>query len=162
MSIFRFTLKEKNNEKHLEQELIYSKDGQLIYEAKDRWPTMLEFFNDKGWLEKRMIFEDGKSASELSRKDEIFESQSGLISIAGGKLTGYRKMSERIVDLVAKRMENRYELEFREVQTENILNNEIMISSGLNPGEIIATAGVNYLQDGQTVKLLDKHVQQYN
>lgn len=50
----------------------------------------------------------------------------------------------------------------RQVQTENILNNEIMISSGLNPGEIIATAGVNYLQDGQIVKLLDKHVQQYN
>lgn len=50
----------------------------------------------------------------------------------------------------------------RQVQTENILNNEILVSSGLNPGEIIAAAGVNFLQDGQTVKLLDKHVQQYN
>jgi glycerol-3-phosphate dehydrogenase len=47
-----------------------------------------------------LIHEDGKSASELSRKDEIFESTSGLISIAGGKLTGYRKMAERVVDLV--------------------------------------------------------------
>lgn len=45
-----------------------------------------------------LIHEDGKSASELSRKDEIFESETGLISIAGGKLTGYRKMAERIVD----------------------------------------------------------------
>src|SRR5258708_30793120 len=50
-----------------------------------------------------LIHEDGKSASELSRKDEIFESPSGLISIAGGKLTGYRKMAERVVDLVVKR-----------------------------------------------------------
>ncbi|MBI3482692.1 MAG: glycerol-3-phosphate dehydrogenase/oxidase, partial [Bacteroidetes bacterium] len=49
-----------------------------------------------------LIHEDGKSASELSRKDEIFESPSGLISIAGGKLTGYRKMAERVVDLVVK------------------------------------------------------------
>ena len=49
-----------------------------------------------------LIHEDGKSASELSRKDEIFESKSGLISIAGGKLTGYRKMAERVVDLVVK------------------------------------------------------------
>jgi glycerol-3-phosphate dehydrogenase len=49
-----------------------------------------------------LIHEDGKSASELSRKDEIFESHSGLISIAGGKLTGYRKMAERVVDLVVK------------------------------------------------------------
>jgi glycerol-3-phosphate dehydrogenase len=49
-----------------------------------------------------LIHEEGKSASELSRKDEIFESESGLISIAGGKLTGYRKMSERVVDLIIK------------------------------------------------------------
>lgn len=52
-----------------------------------------------------LIHEDGKSASELSRKDEIFESGSGLLSIAGGKLTGYRKMAERIVDLVMEKME---------------------------------------------------------
>jgi glycerol-3-phosphate dehydrogenase len=50
-----------------------------------------------------LIHEEGKSASELSRKDEIFESPSGLISIAGGKLTGYRKMAERVVNLVAKK-----------------------------------------------------------
>ncbi|HMQ47240.1 MAG TPA: glycerol-3-phosphate dehydrogenase/oxidase [Saprospiraceae bacterium] len=43
-----------------------------------------------------LIYESGKSASEMSRKDEIFESDRGLISIAGGKLTGYRKMAERI------------------------------------------------------------------
>ena len=49
-----------------------------------------------------LIHEDGKSASELSRKDEIFVSTSGLISIAGGKLTGYRKMAERVVDKVVE------------------------------------------------------------
>lgn len=47
-----------------------------------------------------LIYEDGKSASEVSRKDEVFVSKSGLISIAGGKLTGYRKMAEKTVDLV--------------------------------------------------------------
>ena len=50
-----------------------------------------------------LIHEEGKSASELSRKDEIFESISGLISIAGGKLTGYRKMGERVIDLVSEK-----------------------------------------------------------
>lgn len=49
-----------------------------------------------------LIHEEGKSASELSRKDEIFQSDSGLISIAGGKLTGYRKMAERVVDLLIR------------------------------------------------------------
>jgi glycerol-3-phosphate dehydrogenase len=49
-----------------------------------------------------LIFEEGKSAGEMSRKDEIFESASGLLSIAGGKLTGYRKMAERVVDRLGK------------------------------------------------------------
>lgn len=52
-----------------------------------------------------LIHEEGKSASELSRKDEIFTSDTGLISIAGGKLTGYRKMAERVVDRIAKMLE---------------------------------------------------------
>lgn len=50
-----------------------------------------------------LIHEEGRPASDLSRKDEIFVSPSGLISIAGGKLTGYRKMAERVVNLVIKR-----------------------------------------------------------
>ncbi|MGB1247696.1 MAG: glycerol-3-phosphate dehydrogenase/oxidase [Chitinophagales bacterium] len=52
-----------------------------------------------------LIHEDGKSASELSRKDEIFYGESGLISIAGGKLTGYRKMAERIVNIVTEQLQ---------------------------------------------------------
>ncbi|OUM95622.1 MAG: glycerol-3-phosphate dehydrogenase [Thermobacillus sp. ZCTH02-B1] len=52
-----------------------------------------------------LIRQEGKSPSEISRKDEIFVSPSGLISIAGGKLTGYRKMAERIVDLVSRKRE---------------------------------------------------------
>jgi glycerol-3-phosphate dehydrogenase len=51
-----------------------------------------------------LIHEEGKDPSEISRKDEIFVSESGFISIAGGKLTGYRKMAESIVDLVAKNL----------------------------------------------------------
>lgn len=45
-----------------------------------------------------LIGEEGKSASEISRKDELFISPTGLVTIAGGKLTGYRKMAERSVD----------------------------------------------------------------
>ena len=68
-----------------------------------------------------LIHEEGKSASELSRKDEIFVSDTKLISIAGGKLTGYRKMAERIVDLVAKKMIRRFDIEFDPIQTEDII-----------------------------------------
>jgi len=68
-----------------------------------------------------LIHEEGKSASELSRKDEIFVSDTELISIAGGKLTGYRKMAERIVDLVEKKYEKRFDTEFGEIKTEEII-----------------------------------------
>ena len=51
-----------------------------------------------------LIHQEGRSPTELSRRDEIFKSETGLISIAGGKLTGYRKMAERIVDLVSKKI----------------------------------------------------------
>ena len=67
-----------------------------------------------------LIHEEGKSASELSRKDEIFVSDTGLVSIAGGKLTGYRKMAERVVDRIAKKMEEEYDTELKECFTEKI------------------------------------------
>ena len=51
-----------------------------------------------------LIYEEGKDASEISRKDEIWEAGTGLITIAGGKLTGYRKMAETVVDLVVMRI----------------------------------------------------------
>jgi glycerol-3-phosphate dehydrogenase len=60
---------------------------------------------ESGWAGLRpLIHEEGKSPSELSRKDEIFQSDTGLITIAGGKLTGFRKMAERTVDLVCRRL----------------------------------------------------------
>ncbi|MEH7252948.1 glycerol-3-phosphate dehydrogenase/oxidase [Neobacillus niacini] len=49
-----------------------------------------------------LIYEEGKDPSEISRKDEIWETESGLITIAGGKLTGYRKMAESVVNLIVK------------------------------------------------------------
>lgn len=67
-----------------------------------------------------LIYEEGKSASEMSRKDEIFESKTGLISIAGGKLTGYRKMAQRIVDLVAKKFDKQEDKEFKDCFTDKI------------------------------------------
>ena len=67
-----------------------------------------------------LINEEGKSPSELSRKDEIFVSDSGLVSIAGGKLTGYRKMAERTVDIIAKRMEVDFETETKSCTTDKI------------------------------------------
>lgn len=51
-----------------------------------------------------LVAEEGKSASEISRKDEIWTGPGGVLSIAGGKLTAYRMMAERIVDLAETRL----------------------------------------------------------
>lgn len=51
-----------------------------------------------------LIQQEGKDPSEVSRRDELFISPSGLLSIAGGKLTGYRKMAETVVNRIGKLM----------------------------------------------------------
>lgn len=53
-----------------------------------------------------LIAEPGskKSPSEISRRDEVMESPAGIVTIAGGKLTAYRRMAERIADLCLKKL----------------------------------------------------------
>jgi glycerol-3-phosphate dehydrogenase len=96
----------------------------LISAVNNMFPDIYISLDDvqSSWAGLRpLIHEEGKSASELSRKDEIFVSDTELISIAGGKLTGYRKMAERIVDLVGKKYKRRFDKEFKSVQTEKLV-----------------------------------------
>ncbi|TDM04143.1 glycerol-3-phosphate dehydrogenase/oxidase [Macrococcus carouselicus] len=66
-----------------------------------------------------LILEEGKDPSEISRKDEIWEGKSGLLTIAGGKLTGYRHMAEEIVDRVAARLKEEYGMKFASCRTKH-------------------------------------------
>jgi glycerol-3-phosphate dehydrogenase len=87
------------------------------------FPTINLSFADaiSNWAGLRsLIHEDGKAPSELSRKDEIFISDKGLIAIAGGKLTGYRKIAQRVVDLVAKELTKENNLKIAECKTKNL------------------------------------------
>jgi glycerol-3-phosphate dehydrogenase len=73
-----------------------------------------------GWAGIRpLIHQDGKQPSELSRKDEIWESESGLISIAGGKLTGYRVMAKKAVDSVVRALQKKSGRKFGKCKTGN-------------------------------------------
>ncbi len=67
-----------------------------------------------------LIHEVDKGLSEISRKDEIWESSSGLVTIAGGKLTGYRKMAETIVDLIASKLQAQSGQNFASCHTKNM------------------------------------------
>jgi glycerol-3-phosphate dehydrogenase len=76
---------------------------------------------ESGWAGLRpLVNKPRKGPSEISRKDELFESATGIITIAGGKLTGYRKMAQRVMDLVAKKMEIQDHITIKTCQTEHI------------------------------------------
>ena len=51
-----------------------------------------------------LVYQKGKSPSQMSRKDRIFTEgpQGRFLSVGGGKLTTYRAMAQRVVDRVAK------------------------------------------------------------
>ncbi len=95
----------------------------LIAAVNNMFPSInLEMEDiESSWAGLRpLIHEEGKSTTELSRKDEIFTSETGLISIAGGKLTGYRKMAERVVNRIAKKMEEEQGKEVPDCLTETL------------------------------------------
>jgi glycerol-3-phosphate dehydrogenase len=45
-----------------------------------------------------------KNPSELSRRDELLFGPLGVLSIAGGKLTGYRGMARRVLETIAEQL----------------------------------------------------------
>ncbi|MFJ7980577.1 glycerol-3-phosphate dehydrogenase/oxidase [Lysinibacillus xylanilyticus] len=67
-----------------------------------------------------LIHEEGKNPSEISRKDEVWESASGLVTIAGGKLTGYRKMAETVLNMISQDLEQRFGIASKPCHTKNI------------------------------------------
>ncbi len=76
---------------------------------------------NSAWVGLRpLIRKQGRKPSELSRKDEIFISPSGLISIAGGKLTGYRLMAKKIVDNIFADLQKNNKSDFVACKTKNL------------------------------------------
>ncbi|MEK4172418.1 glycerol-3-phosphate dehydrogenase/oxidase [Lysinibacillus sp. FSL L8-0312] len=67
-----------------------------------------------------LIHEDGKNPSEISRKDEVWVSPSGLVTIAGGKLTGYRKMAETVLNTIAQELEQQFGIQSSPCTTKKI------------------------------------------
>lgn len=105
-------------------EYVYFGTTDTFYPDADYWPEIIhediDYLLDSGakmfrsapftdddivslWSGVRpLLAQRGKKPSEISRKNEILKSPAGIISIAGGKLTSYRSMAERIVDECAK------------------------------------------------------------
>ncbi|MBH0230926.1 glycerol-3-phosphate dehydrogenase/oxidase [Halobacillus yeomjeoni] len=108
-----------------------------------------------------LIHEEGKDPSEISRKDEIFISDSGLISMAGGKLTGYRKMAETAVGIVRDQLMEEYGIRYSDSETKHmpISGGEVNGSKGF---ERFKTERINIGQSlGLSEKQADRLVRLY-
>ncbi|PLS15745.1 glycerol-3-phosphate dehydrogenase [Bacillus sp. M6-12] len=84
-----------------------------------------------------LIHEEGKAPSEISRRDEIWESQSCLLTIAGGKLTGYRKMAETIVDLLAEKLSAEQNRSFPSSKTKHMPISGGQVGGSANFGKYV-------------------------
>jgi len=51
-----------------------------------------------------LLGEPGKKPSEISRRHEILDGPGGVVTVAGGKLTSYRSMAERVADRCEERL----------------------------------------------------------
>jgi glycerol-3-phosphate dehydrogenase len=73
------------------------------------------------WAGLRPLITDphARDTTAVSRKDEIIESEDGLISIGGGKLTTYRSMAEHGIDLAAKRLSERFNIKAGPARSKN-------------------------------------------
>lgn len=113
-----------NYKANLNRVVATREDAKYLLEAVNQMFSGLELNQEdieSNWAGLRpLIHEDGKDPSELSRKDEIFVSETGLISIAGGKLTGYRKMAQRTIDTVLNTMSTKRRDKFSKSYTEKI------------------------------------------
>ncbi|MEM7362524.1 MAG: glycerol-3-phosphate dehydrogenase/oxidase [Pseudomonadota bacterium] len=99
-------------------DVIYIGTTDVPCEHADRWPEvteaetkyLLDVFNGHfgssvtaedclhSWAGIRPLVSQGeKGSKEISRRDEIWRTSDGILTIAGGKLTGYRRMAEKVL-----------------------------------------------------------------
>lgn len=97
-----------------------------------------------------LIYEEGKDPSEISRKDEVWQSASGLITIAGGKLTGYRKMAEMVIDLAAELIGKEQGKKFKACQTKHMAMSGGDVGGSANLPAFILQQGDKGRQAGLT------------
>jgi glycerol-3-phosphate dehydrogenase len=92
----------------VERPRILRSDVDYLLEATNRtWPRASIGDGDVlgAWAGVRpLIHQEGKAPSEISRRDEVTAEPNGMLTIAGGKLTTYRQMAERVVDMAVERL----------------------------------------------------------
>jgi glycerol-3-phosphate dehydrogenase len=108
-----------------------------------------------------LIHEEGKDPSEISRKDEVFRSNTGLFTIAGGKLTGYRKMADKVVTMVAAELSRETNRVFPGCTTDQIEYSGGKFGGSNNLEPFVATKTAEGMACGLTESEAQKIVRRY-
>jgi glycerol-3-phosphate dehydrogenase len=117
---------------------------------------------ESGWAGLRpLVNKPGKGPSEISRKDEVFISTSGLIIIAGGKLTGYRKMAQRVVDIVGQKYATNQKLNIAACCTDKIHLSGGKINGGISFSEFVKSKTTQGIALGLPINEAEKLVNRY-
>jgi glycerol-3-phosphate dehydrogenase len=75
---------------------------------------------------------DPKKSVDISRKAELYETSSGMVTITGGKLTTFRRMAKMTVDAIVE----------REARDAPCRTHEIPLGQAIEPEELPRTEGV--------------------
>jgi len=88
---------------------------------------------ESGWsgLRPLILEEDAADASSISRTHDIFVSDAGLVTIAGGKLTDYRLMAQDTFEYINAELEEKTGKSYTNVETKHI-----PLSGGDVPDEV--------------------------
>lgn len=109
-----------------------------------------------------LVLQLGKSATKTSREHEIWTAESGLTTIAGGKLTTYRSMAQELVDIVAKRLRDEFDVQPQRqcetAQTPLIEANGLL----LRDGQLPPLSGASGLAEDVVTHLIHSHGPEYS
>lgn len=95
-----------------------------------------------------LIASDASRASDVSREHEVFVHEDGVITIAGGKLTTYRRMAKEVTDRAVKYLRERGFLEGREIQKCRTKARPLPGAQGMEPiGPKGLLALISYLEE---------------
>ena len=76
---------------------------------------------------------DPKKSVDISRRAELYEERSGMLTITGGKLTTWRRMAKATVDRLVE----------RDARDASCRTHEIPLGQAIDPGELARVPGVS-------------------
>lgn len=86
--------------------------------------------------------DEAASESEVSREHEIFVREDGMVIIAGGKLTTYRRMAKQVVDVTVRALIDRGQLTAQRLEPAGTKHRPLPGAAGLEPSTLDMVAAI--------------------